>query len=1042
MEFIEGVDLRRLLLDHGKLAPAEAVDLIRQVCFALHAAHTVGVIHRDLKPQNIMQDKQGRILVMDFGLARSVGSEGMTQTGALVGTMEYMSPEQAMGSDLDQKSDIFALGLIFFELLTAKMPYKADTALASLLKRNQERAVPAVDMDPSIPKGLSDIVGKCLERDLKERYQDVQDILNDLDAWRGKRPVSASTVSTPVPAAPKKVLPWKLIAAGVLAAVVVAGGWMLRGRIPSKGSKTPAQGPVTSLAILPFRNASGDSSLNWLGTTVAQMLSTDMGESAYLRTVPSDRVNQILHDLRVAPDAALDPDTLHRVAEFTSADRLLSGQYVKLGDQIRIDATLQDLKGRRNFAMKAEAASEKDLPKALEQLAESVEKALALPPETIKEIQAKTLKPSTQSVQALRYYSEGLQLARQGKNLEAVKQFEAATKEDPGFALAYSKLGGTYAALGYGDKAQEASRKAVDLSDKVSPQEKYLIEAEDARVSRNLAKAIASYENLVKVLPDDLDVQYALARLYEDSDSFDKARAYYQNLLARDPKNLDALLHMGWVEIRTDNPQGSLDYLNRGFTLAVQLGNDEEKGAILDAIGNAYQHLNKLDDAIRSYQGSLDVKRRLDDNRGIAETLNWMAEAQQFAGKSEQALKSYQEAIRLRRMVGDKTGLGGNLLDLGNFYESIGKYDQALSYAKEALPLIRETGDRQNEGICLNNIGWIYLDKADYENAMTYFQQALDLRQKFGSPADVADTTYNLGDVFFRTGQYNQGMDYYLKALDLWRKSGDKRGAAFASFGLGRLFQYQGRYGAAVTSGEDALKSWREVNERGFWLPEIQAGYGNALTLIGRGDDAQKNLDEALGLARELKNNSLVARILNFQGDRLFYRGDFKSARGWFEQASQVAAKTTDREQILLAKFNVAKVSVKEGRSQEAIKALKPLAEEADRSGLKYLAVDSSIYLAQALLDSKDYSRARQQLEDSLRVSEKLGLQALLAKSHYFLAEALRLGGSQTEASHHYAEARRILDDIRKEAHSDEVLKRNDLATIYQESARWQNPKT
>ena len=161
----------------------------------------------------------------------------------------------------------------------------------------------------------------------------------------------------------------------------------------------------------------------------------------------------------------------------------------------------------------------------------------------------------------------------------------------------------------------------------------------------------------MKVLPDDPDVQYALARLYVDSGSFDKARVYYQNLLARDPKNLDALLHMGWVEIRTDNPQGSLDYLNRGFTLAVQLGNDEEKAAILDAIGNAYQHLDKLDDAIRNYQQSLDVKRHLDDNRGIAETLNWLAEAQQFAGKSEEALKSYQEAIRLRRMVGDKTGL-------------------------------------------------------------------------------------------------------------------------------------------------------------------------------------------------------------------------------------------------------------------------------------------------------------------------------------------------------------------------------------------------
>ena len=143
MEFVEGCDLRQLLVDHGKLPPQQAVEIIRQVCLALDAAHSAGVIHRDLKPQNIMKHKQGRILVMDFGLARSLESDGMTQTGALMGTIEYMSPEQALGKHLDGRSDLFTVGLIFYELLTCKTPFKADTAMASLLKRNQERALPA-----------------------------------------------------------------------------------------------------------------------------------------------------------------------------------------------------------------------------------------------------------------------------------------------------------------------------------------------------------------------------------------------------------------------------------------------------------------------------------------------------------------------------------------------------------------------------------------------------------------------------------------------------------------------------------------------------------------------------------------------------------------------------------------------------------------------------------------------------------------------------------------------------------------------------------
>ncbi len=1040
MEYVEGEDLRGLMQKKGKLGPEEAVEIMQQTCRALEAAHSAGIIHRDLKPQNIMRDKTGRILVMDFGLARTLEGDGMTQTGALVGTMDYMSPEQALGKDLDQRSDVFALGLIFYEMLTGKMPYKADSVVASLLKRTQERAAPVSSHDGSIPKPLSNIVGKCMEPDLKLRYQNTAEILADLDAWQGGR--AAATLNFHTSSRPwGQTIPWHWIG-GIAAALVLAiVGFVFRDALFRPSAKAPS-GPVVSLAILPFRNASGDSSLNWLGTTVPEMLGTDMGESADLRTVPSGRVNQILHDLRVAPDATLDPDTLRRVAEFTSADRLLWGQYIKLGDQIRIDATLQDLKRQRNFALKAEAASEKDLPKALQQLAESVQKSLALPPETIKELQAKSLKPSSQSIQALRYYSEGLQLARQGKNLDAVKQFEVATKEDPNFALAYSKLGVTYAALDYGDKAQESSRKALDLIDKVSPQEKLLIQAHDAWVTRDYAKAISSYENLDKILPDDFDIQYALARACEESSIFDKGRAYYDKLLARDPKNVDILLRIGWLEVKRNNSQGALDDLNRALTMAVQLGNDEEKAAILDAVGYAYQSLNKLEDALRNYQQALDIKRRLGGKGGIAETLDYVAQAQQLVGKPDDSLKSYNEALQLRRGIGDKMGTAGTLVNLGNYYESRAQYDEALKVSKEALPLFREMSDPQDEAGCLNNIGLMYLGKADYENAMSYFQQALPLRQKVGAPGYIADTTYNIGDTYNRTGQYSQALDNFLKALDLWRKADDKAGIGFGSFGLAKVFQYQGRYGAAVTAGADALKSWLASEQRGIYLPQIQASYANALTLIGKGNEAQKNLDQALGLARELKNDSVIAQILNFQGDRLFYQGDFKGARNFYEQASQVAAHTTDQAQILLSKFNLAKVNSMETHSRESIAALQTLAQQADQSGLKYISVEASLYLAQALINNKDYSGARQELDNALRNSEKLGLQASLAKSHFLIGEALRLNGNQTDAALHYGQAHRMLDDIHKEAHTDEVLKRSDLAAIYQESAKWQTPKS
>src|SRR5438309_8476116 len=264
MEYVEGQDLHSLLHEHKKFAPKDAVEIILQVCRALEAAHGEGIIHRDLKPQNIMQNKQGRIVVMDFGLARNLEAAGMTQTGALVGTMDYMSPEQALGKDLDRRSDLFAVGLIFYELLTGKMPYKSESVVASLLKRTQERAVPVLTHDSTIPAVLSNVVSKCLERDVNLRYQSATALLADLERWEGGR--AAATLHFPTGARPwGQTIPWHWIG-GVAAVLVLAiVGFLFRDKLFRPAVRAPS-GQVVSLAILPFRNASGDSSLNWLGT--------------------------------------------------------------------------------------------------------------------------------------------------------------------------------------------------------------------------------------------------------------------------------------------------------------------------------------------------------------------------------------------------------------------------------------------------------------------------------------------------------------------------------------------------------------------------------------------------------------------------------------------------------------------------------------------------------------------------------------------------------------------------------------------------------
>jgi tetratricopeptide (TPR) repeat protein len=214
--------------------------------------------------------------------------------------------------------------------------------------------------------------------------------------------------------------------------------------------------------------------------------------------------------------------------------------------------------------------------------------------------------------------------------------------------------------------------------------------------------------------------------------------------------------------------------------------------------------------------------------------------------------------------------------------------------------------------------------------------------------------------------------------------------------------------------------------------------YGGALAEAGRWEEAQKTLDEALSLARELKSQPIVAQTLNFQGDSAFYRGDFKSAKTFCAQALQAASRTKDREKVLASKVGLAKVAMREeGRSREAISSLRTLAQDADSLGLKYLSVECSIDLAEALVNAKDYARARQELQPALAKAEKLGLRTLLAKDQYLLATVLRATGNGTEATPHYREALRLLDEIRKEAGAEKVIERADLKAIYAECTRW-----
>ena len=556
---------------------------------------------------------------------------------------------------------------------------------------------------------------------------------------------------------------------------------------------------------------------DWIGSSVADMLSTDIGQSAHLHTVSTDRLHQVLADLRVTTDSNIDPDTLQRVAKFSNADILVSGQYARFGDQIVINAIIRDLIHEQTVPIKAQALV-KDLPAAIDSLADSVRRNLSLSADVVDELKAQSFKPSSSSVDALREYNEGAVLMRAGKNLDALKHLQLATNQDPDFALAFSMLADAQSALGFESDAAQSSIRATELvrNQNLPLPVRYLINASNARIMKDNKKALEAYENLARSLPGDTDVQYQLGSLYLQNGDYDKARSTFSAILQSDPKNIKALWQMGIIDNITGNPQTALDALTQGLTLSIQVDNQEQRALILLSMGISYGLLNKPDEAIRNYQDSITINEKIGQKRGVAAALNEMADVQATNGKPEAALADYNKALALLREIGMKQEVGHTLSNMGTVYQDQGQYEQALDVYKQALQIQRESGEQAHEAQSLSNIAGVYLTMGDTSNAFTYSQQALQLREKLGVAGDIADTLETLSEAYTATGQYDQAMTSLMRALELARKAGDPNGVALISHQMGLVFEYQGRFGAAVHSMQDAVKSFREQGEKGL----------------------------------------------------------------------------------------------------------------------------------------------------------------------------------------------------------------------------------
>jgi tetratricopeptide (TPR) repeat protein len=878
-----------------------------------------------------------------------------------------------------------------------------------------------------------------LELQVHRRYQSAREILQDLGAWRGG---SSPTLGPTMRALrPTTTAGGKRLRRGVIAAAVVAVLALLAAAVAlwPRGETAPAgqagagvpasSADAVSLAILPFRNATGDPALDWLGDGLAEMLRSDVGQSASLRTVSSDRVHQILRDLRLAPGAQLEEVTLRRIAEFGNAGTVVWGQFARLGEQIRIDATVRDFSSHSTVSLKAEAASEAELLPAIESLAAGVRDSLALSRAGRRELQEQAFLPSTESVAALRHYNEGLVLLRDGNNLEAVTRLETSAEEDPSFALAHSKLAQAYGRLGRSEKADEASRRAVELSSGLPDGERYLILAQSATLTGDAEAGVDAYSNLLRMHPNDPDLHYELAVLYEGQGDFDQAREQLGVALQLDPRNVTAQLALGRVLIKSGSSQEALAPLNQALSLAIQADNAEAKANTLQALGIAYRFLGRPDDALSNFQDSLVIKREIGDRRGMASSLSEIGNIQGLQGDTSGARASYDEAIRISRDIGDDYGLGVLLIKHGELERASGNLDEALASAREALRIQMEIGDEPNQALSLNTIGTIYDQRGEYSESLTYYQRALEIRERLGNPSEIADALHNIAETYSFLGRYQQAQDHYLRALELRRAAADEAGAAYESFSLGRVYSHQGRYAAALAAMDEALETFRRLEEIGPWYVETLAGRGNALALLGRFDEAALVLEEALGRARELGDSLLVAQTLAFAADREFYAGSSAAAEPLYRQAVEAATAAGDPYLVLAARADLARAGLAVGKTTALIPTLEGLVGEAQSRGVKFVATRCTLCWSRALLDSGRAADAEDRARRALGEAEGMGVAPLVATSHHLLAEAIAARGEEVEAARHRAKAAEILAHIRAES-GDGPLTRADLAPI------------
>jgi len=707
MAYVEGPDLHHLLEKEGKLPVPRAVAMARQLCSALDAAHSEGVVHRDFKPQNILVDANDTVYVSDFGLAKSLegASLGMTRTGQFVGTPRYMSPEQAEARPVDHRTDIYALGLILCEMVTGDIPFEpTDSALQMMFQRVREKPKNPKSLNPDLPDYLVRIIQRCLEQDVTARYQSASEMLADLDAARSPARSASVQFTLPVPA--KRL--W-IVAAAVLA-LVVAGLFaipsvrhrILRQERSGPRSALPSLSEGKFVAVLPFRILGDATSLKYVSDGLGEALTAKLFS------------NRDLHVSSISSvDSLKQQDSPEKAALELGANLVVYGTIQGAGDKIRVVVNLNDATASKRIWTQEFSGVSQDLLTIEDQIYTKLVSALQLGMKA-DELARANAHP-TENIDAYDLYLRGRDSVRGAQNTDNLKKsidlFEQALKKDSQFALAYTGLADSSLRMYHeskdnlwAEKALGAAQQAQHLNDQL-PEVHFVL----GRVYLETGKsneALVELKNALKLAPNSDYGHRRLAEAYFAANHSKEAIESYKKAVELNPYYWLNHNDLGIAYLRIGDSEHALQEFRR----VTEIEPDNPVG--YRNIGLAYYRQGKWSECIPAYQKALQLMPHFATYTNLGVAYFYLKQYDQAAAMFEKAVEmNPNEEIAV-----------GNLADA---YRWSGQKDKAdAAYGKAIALAYKELQVNPRNASSMGSLALYYAKKGDSAKAMEFIHRA------------------------------------------------------------------------------------------------------------------------------------------------------------------------------------------------------------------------------------------------------------------------------------------------------------------------------